>query len=95
MCGFIDLKKVSTKSPQETKVTSNNLFQIAIFQAGSGAPFQNSKAAKLVDQNEKNVLIPPVVTEVPSIEIPTKFEDLLQDPKIVFKSITGLPSSHM
>ncbi len=49
----------------------------------------NPQASKLVDQGNTNVLIPPVVTEVPAIEVPTKFEDLLQDPRIVFKSITG------
>ena len=30
-----------------------------------------------------------MVTEVPAIEVPTKFEDLLEDPRIVFKSVSG------
>ena len=33
--------------------------------------------------------IPTMVTEVPAIEVPTKFEDLLEDPRIVFKSVSG------
>ena len=33
--------------------------------------------------------IPTLVTEVPAIEVPTKFEDLLEDPRIVFKSVSG------
>ena len=33
--------------------------------------------------------IPSLVTEVPAIEVPTKFEDLLEDPRIVFKSVSG------
>jgi hypothetical protein len=33
--------------------------------------------------------IPVVVTDVPSIESPQKFEDLLQDPKIIFKGQSG------
>lgn len=40
--------------------------------------------AKLVDNS-----IPTLVTEVPAIEVPTKFEDLLDDPQIVFKSVSG------
>ena len=39
---------------------------------------------KLIDNQ-----IPTVVTEVPSIEVPTKFENLLDDPTIVFKSASG------
>ncbi len=34
--------------------------------------------------------IPVVVTDVPSIESPSKFEDLLHDPKIVFTGQAGL-----
>jgi len=34
--------------------------------------------------------IPVVVTDVPSIESPGKFEDLLQDPNIVFKGQSGM-----
>ena len=41
-------------------------------------------SAKLIDNH-----IPNVVTEVPSIEVPTKFEGLLDDPTIVFKSSSG------
>ena len=41
-------------------------------------------SAKLIDNR-----IPNAVTEVPSIEVPTKFEGLLDDPTIVFKSSTG------
>ena len=41
-------------------------------------------SAKLIDNR-----IPNVVTEVPSIEVPTKFEGLLDDPTIVFKSSSG------
>ena len=33
--------------------------------------------------------IPTVVTEVPAIEVPNKFEDLLDEPRIVFKSVSG------
>ena len=40
--------------------------------------------AKLIDNR-----IPNAVTEVPSIEVPTKFEGLLDDPTIVFKSASG------
>ena len=36
--------------------------------------------------------IPPVITEVPSIEVPTKFENLLDEPTIVFKSSSGTES---
>ncbi len=42
------------------------------------------RTAKLVDN-----AIPTLVTEVPAIEVPTKFEDLLDDPQIVFKSVSG------
>jgi hypothetical protein len=34
--------------------------------------------------------IPVVVTDVPSIESPSKFEDLLHDPKIVFTGQAGI-----
>lgn len=54
------------------------------FQAESSSTPQLPKSAKLVDNS-----IPTLVTEVPAIEVPTKFEDLLEDPRIVFKSVSG------
>ena len=47
-------------------------------------PPPSPSSAKLIDNR-----IPNAVTEVPSIEVPTKFEGLLDDPTIVFKSATG------
>jgi hypothetical protein len=55
------------------------------FQSQSGAEFEHSpNPERLI-----NTQIPRVITEFPSIEAPNKFEDLLHDPKIVFKSISG------
>ena len=45
---------------------------------------ESPSSAKLIDNR-----IPNTVTEVPSIEVPTKFEGLLDDPTIVFKSVSG------
>ena len=39
---------------------------------------------KLIDNS-----IPSLVTEVPSIEVPTRFENLLDEPTIIFKSASG------
>ena len=45
---------------------------------------------KLINRMDSH--IPAVITEVPSIEVPTKFENLLDEPTIVFKSSSGTES---
>lgn len=74
-----------TQVPTCTKVHIMSAIILIISQETT-APVQNLEpiTAKLVDNS-----IPTLVTEVPAIEVPTKFEDLLDDPQIVFKSVSG------
>ena len=57
---------------------------VAAAEKESSSLVPGPSSAKLIDNR-----IPNVVTEVPSIEVPTKFEGLLDDPTIVFKSSSG------
>lgn len=67
---------------------SNSNFQIDPDTEGPRAEALIRKNLTINIQN-----IPVVVTDVPSIESPGNFEDLLHDPNIVFKGQSGLEKS--
>ena len=54
--------------------------------------FDESKASALIGKNLSAVVnnIPVIVTDVPSFESPSNFENLLHDPKIVFRGQAGV-----
>ncbi len=60
---------------------------------GSSSDKRSSLLFHAVGDGEKNVLWrrpPVIVTDVPSFESPSNFEDLLHDPKIVFRGQAGI-----